>query len=109
MIADCDPAAVLAAVDSTVESLVVVDPDFTTRTYLVCSLAVDGGGPLVVAGPTDDPVGLRQRLVTATERLGQRVDAGDLSPARARRGLRELLERRVPVHPLDDASFLRAD
>jgi hypothetical protein len=107
--ADCDPTAVLAAVDSTVESLVVVDPDFTARTYLVCSLDVDGGEPLVVAGPVDDPLASRELLVTAKERLGELVDAGDLPAARARGALRDVLERRVPVYSLDDASFLRTD
>jgi hypothetical protein len=106
---DCEPAAVLAAVDDSLDSVVVVGPDFTTRTFFVCSLGVDGGEPLVLAGPTDDPGALRQALVTAKERLGRRVDAGDLSAARARRALRATLARRVPVSPPDDASFLRTD
>jgi len=103
------PASVLAAVDDTIESLVVVDPAFECRTYVVCPLGVDGGGPLVLVGATDETATIRRTLRTVKERLGERVDAGRLSPERARDAVRRTLERHAPVRPLDDASFLRSD
>lgn len=100
------PDQMLAAIDLTVETLVVVDADYDCRTYAVCPLGIDGGGPLVVVGPTDDPASIRRTLVEHKERLGQAVDAGDLDTATARRALRRTLAERAPVHTLDDASFL---
>jgi hypothetical protein len=101
-------ADVLAAVDHTIELLVVVEPGFECRTYAVCPLGVDGGGPLVLAGPTDEAATIRRTLRTGKERLGERVDAGRLSPERARDAVRRALGRHAPVHSLDDASFLRS-
>lgn len=106
---DLAPTDVLAAVDDSIESLVVVEPEYETRTYHVCSLDVDGDGPLVLAGPTDAEHRLRQTLVTVKDRLGERVDGGDLDPELARRVVRHTLATQVPVHPLDDASFLSPD
>lgn len=106
---DIDPERVLAAIDSTVESLVVVEPDFETGTYAVCQLGINGGEPLVLAGPLDDEVTVRRTLRTVKERLGERVDRGGLDAATARRVVRRTLERTAPVHAPDDASFLRTD
>ncbi|NLV08868.1 hypothetical protein GOC74_02830 [Halomicrobium mukohataei] len=103
------PADVLAAVDPTIEALVVVGPADETSTYLVCPLGLDGGEPLAVAGPTADEERLRQTLITAKDRLSELVDAGALSPERARRALWETLARLAPLYPIDDASFLRPD
>lgn len=100
---------VLAALDRSIESLVVVDWADEVDTYLVCSLGVDGDGPLVVAGPSDDEAALRRTLVTAKDRLGERVDAGRLTEGHAERAVRHILETRVSVHSLDDASFLRTE
>lgn len=103
------PTDLLAALDATVESLVVVTPTVETRTYVVCPLGLDGGGPLVLVGPTDDAAAVRETLVTLKQRLGERVDAGALDTERARAAIRRTLARYAPVHALDDASFLRTD
>jgi len=102
-----EPASVLRAIDATIETLVVVAPDDTTRTYAVCPLGIDGGGPLVVVGPTDDAASVRGTVRDRKERLGAAVGAGRLDAETARRVLRRALARHGAVHSLDDASFLR--
>jgi|GEM_PF-3781765 len=103
------PDRVLAAIDPSVESLVVVDTDYECRTYAVCPLGIDGGKPLVLVGPTDDATSIRRTLVDQKERLGRAVDAGDLDAATARQVLRRTLARRAPLRERDDASFLPTD
>ena len=111
---------VLAAVDATLESLVVVSPSYETTTYLVCSLdpsggatgtgvadGTDGADDTVLARPDGDPESLRSWLVEAKSRLSTAVADGDLTPRSASEGLRRALAARATVCPTDDASFLR--
>lgn len=115
------PEAVLDALDATVESLVVVPPSFEARTYLVCSLALDGnaamtdgeqangedGADLVLARPDGDPVSLRSWFVEAKSDLSAAVAAGAVAPGSARDVLRRALAARATARLGDDASFLR--
>lgn len=108
------PEAVLAAVDRSVESLVVVDRDWRTRTYLVCPA---GFGPadapadadVVLARPDGEPADLREWVVEARSALDAAVARDALEPDAARAAFRRALAARATVCPADDASFLRAD
>jgi len=106
---DVTPDAVLSAIDASIETLVVVEPTYATRTYLVCPLGVDGEGRLVLVGPTDEERGLQRWIQSVKSRLGERVDEGALPAETAQRVLRHALETRAAVHERDDASFLFAD
>ncbi len=113
--------AVLDALDAGFESLVVVPPSRDARTYLVCSLALDGnaavtngeeadgeqGADLVLARPDGDPESLRSWFVEAKSDLSAAVAAGAVAPGSARTALRRALAARATVRPGDDASFLR--
>ena len=113
LVRDADPETVLAALDATFESLVVVSPTGEAETYLVCSLdPATGGDPsatgdLVLARPDGDPESLRAWFVEAKSRLSRAVATGALAPAAARATLRRSLAARATVRPTDDASFLR--
>ncbi|PSP95039.1 hypothetical protein BRC91_03270 [Halobacteriales archaeon QS_4_62_28] len=106
---DVTPDAVLSAIDASIETLIVVDAECATRTYLVCPLGVDGEGRLVLVGPTDEERRLRRWIQSVKSRLGERVDEGALPAETAQRVLRHALETRAAVHERDDASFLFAD
>lgn len=110
------PEAVLAAVDPSVESLVVVDGDWRARTYLVCQVgfgpadAPDGSDfDFVLARPDRDPATLREWVVETRSALDAAVARGALTPGAARAAFRRALAARAAVYPADDASFLRAD
>ncbi|WP_226022078.1 DUF6735 family protein [Halomicrobium salinisoli] len=127
------PEAVLAAVDRSAETLVVVDHDWQTQTYLVCPVgfgpADDPADPdFVFARPdgvrpsharpgsgddrresASDPTALREWVVEARSALDAAVARDALSPDAARAAFRRALAARATVYPSDDASFLRAD
>lgn len=108
------PEAVLAAVDRSVESLVVVDCDYRARTYLVCPV---GFGPadapadagFVLARPDGRPAELREWIVEARSALDAAVARDAVEPGAARAAFRRALAAHATVYPADDASFLRAD
>ncbi len=107
------PEAVLAAVDRSVETLVVVDCDWQTRTYLVCPVgfgSVDApAANFVLARPDRTPAELRDWIVEARSALDAAVARDAIEPGAARAALRRALGARATVYPADDASFLRAD
>lgn len=99
---------VLAAVETTIESLVVVSPTYEKTTYLVCSLDPGTDGTdLVLVRPDDDPEALRTWFVDAKSRLSGAVANGSVTRDAARVRLRRALARRARIYPPDDASFLR--
>jgi hypothetical protein len=120
---------VLAALDPTVESLVVVEPDWTARIYLVCPLDFPAGDPdpaaLALVRPVAAQPGpahsdadhtaaaalaaLHRWRVEARSSLDAAVAAGRLSPAVARLLYRRGLAHRGRLFRPGDASFLGSD
>lgn len=123
-----DPADVLAAVDRTIELLVVVTPALDAATYLVCPIhfpVLDDAATNRHGEATDhdheeatdpalrfvegdgDPAPFRAWFVALRSHLSTAVGRDALAPATARRVLDAALAARGTVHGPDDPSFIR--
>lgn len=127
-----DPADVLAAVDRSTESLIVVTPAGEAETVLVCPVGfpvLDGGAADHDGGATDreddgsadddadpswlfvvprgDSTAFRRWFVALRSHLSAAVGRDALAPSTARAVLEAALSGRGTVHGPDDPSFLR--
>lgn len=105
-----DPADVLAAVDRSVESLIVVTPALEAATLLVCPVGfpiLDGDPSLRFVEVAGDPPAFRTWFVALRSRLSTAVGRDALAPATAQAVLEAALAARGSVHGPDDPSFIR--